>query len=170
MNIVLNIADIDEKSIYFTDAKANTHLPNSTFNRITYSTDNFIMSGIYVYFELYIKNIENNYNNVYNYNYDPTYEHNKQIINAFHQIERGILNKWSRLHSTSHSLSLSDSHSDSKIPVNELTTQMMQGMISVWKHEVVVTDKPAFYTFIVKISGIWENENTNENGLTYKFI
>jgi S-adenosylmethionine decarboxylase len=61
MNIVLNIADIDEKSIYFTDAKANTHLPNSTFNRITYSTDDFIMSGIYVYFELYIKNIENNY-------------------------------------------------------------------------------------------------------------
>jgi hypothetical protein len=160
MNIVLNIADIDEKSIYFTDAKANTHLPNSTFNRITYSTEDFIMSGIYVYFELYIKNIENNYNNVYNYNYDPTYEHNKQIIGAFHQIERGVLNKWSRLHSMS----------DSKIPVNELTAQMLQGMISVWKHEVVVTDKPAFYTFIVKISGIWENENTNENGLTYKFI
>lgn len=161
MNIVLNIADIDEKSIYFTDAKANTHLPNSTFNRITYSTEDFIMSGIYVYFELYIKNIENNYNNVYNYNYDPAYEHNKQIISAFNQIERGILNKWSRLH---------HSHSDSKIPVNELTAQMMQGMISVWKHEVVVTDKPAFYTFIVKISGIWENENTNEDGLTYKFI
>jgi hypothetical protein len=161
MNIVLNIADIDEKSIYFTDAKANTHLPNSTFNRITYSTEDFIMSGIYVYFELYIKNIENNYNNVYNYNYDPAYEHNKQIISAFNQIERGILNKWSRLH---------HSHSDSKTPVNELTAQMMQGMISVWKHEVVVTDKPAFYTFIVKISGIWENENTNEDGLTYKFI
>ena len=164
MNIVLNIADIDEKSIYFTDAKANTHLPNSTFNRITYSTEDFIMSGIYVYFELYIKNIENNYNNVYNYNYDPAYEHNKQIISAFNQIERGILNKWSKLHSSY------SSHSDSKTSVNELTAQMMQGMISVWKHEVVVTDKPAFYTFIVKISGIWENENTNENGLTYKFI
>lgn len=161
MNIVLNIADIDEKSIYFTDAKANTHLPNSTFNRITYSTEDFIMSGIYVYFELYIKNIENNYNNVYNYNYDPAYEHNKQIISAFNQIERGVLNKWSRLH---------HSHTVSKTPVNELTAQMMQGMISVWKHEVVVTDKPAFYTFIVKISGIWENENTNEDGLTYKFI
>ena len=36
MNIVLNITDFNEKSIYFTDTKINTHLPNSTFNRITY--------------------------------------------------------------------------------------------------------------------------------------
>ena len=46
--------------------------------------------------------------------------------------------------------------------------QLNDGTISVWKHDAIITEKPAFHQFIIKISGVWENED--ETGLTYKFI
>jgi len=160
MNIVLNIPDFDEKSIYFTDTKTNTHLPNSTFNRITYSSEDFMMSGIYIHFELYIKHNEKNYNNnVYIYYFDPNHDHNKLVINSFIQIENNILNKWTNVHK---------SHNNTRI--NEIEKHFLEGAISVWNQDINITDKPAFHTFIIKIAGVWENEAEKETGLTYKFI
>jgi hypothetical protein len=157
MNIVLNTTDFDTSAIYFTEAKINTHLENSTFNRITYSTDNFIMSGIYIQFELYMKYNEKNFNNnVYIYHIDQDNEHNKSIIKSFSDIENKILHKWDNCQKCS------------KIHKKDILKQLNDGAISVWKHDACITEKPAFHQFIIKISGVWENDN--ETGLTYKFI
>jgi len=159
MNVVLNIPDFDIQSVYFTDTKVNTHLQNSTFNRITYSTDDLIMNGVYIRFDLFIKCNEKNYNNnVYVYYFDPTHEHNKEIINCFNTIETSILNKWANL------------NKNQKSRINDIDIQLLSGAISVWNNTMCVTDKPAFHTFIIKIAGVWENDNDSETGLTYKFI
>lgn len=159
MNVVLNIPDFDIQSVYFTDTKVNTHLQNSTFNRITYSTDDLIMNGVYIRFDLFIKCNEKNYNNnVYVYYFDPTHEHNKMIIECFNTIETNILNKWANL------------NKNKKSRINDIDIQLLSGAISVWNNTMCVTDKPAFHTFIIKIAGVWENDNDSETGLTYKFI
>jgi hypothetical protein len=162
MNVVLNIPDFDIKSVYFTDTKVNTHLQNSTFNRITYSSDHFIMSGVYIRFDLFIKYNEKNYNNnnVYVYYFDPTHEHNKHIIRSFIDIETKLLHKWSKLNKTK----------SANTNINDIELQLSNGAISVWNQIINVTEKPAFHTFIIKIAGVWENTEENETGLTYKFI
>lgn len=160
MNLVLNSEHFNAAAIYFTEPKINTHLVNSTFNRITYSTENFNMSGIYIQFELYIKYNEKNYNNnVYVYYFDQENEHNKSVIDEFFKIENNILHKWRNLQKNS-----------TKIQKREITKQMTESSISVWNNDTCITEKPAFHKFIIKISGVWENESDNEFGLTFKFI
>jgi len=160
MNLVLNSRDFDTTAIYFTEPKINTHLANSTFNRINYSTAEFNMAGIYIEFELYIKYNEKNYNNnVYVYYFDQENEHNKTTINEFVKIENDILQKWINIQKCS-----------SKILKREILKQMSESSISVWNNNTCITEKPIFHKFIIKISGIWENDNDNEFGLTFKFI
>lgn len=162
MNVVLHTRNFDTSSIYFTDTKVNTHIPNSTFNRITYSTSNFMMNGVYFNIELNIRSIEKNFNsNVYLCYFDPESEFNSRVIKILDTIENDILRKWTKLSSPSSSLNM-------RIQTKEIMQQMNDGMISVWKHDIFITDKPVFHTFIIKIAGVWENDT--ECGLTYKFI
>ena len=50
----------------------------------------------------------------------------------------------------------------------DIIQQLRSGVISVWKHDMSIHDKPQFQDFIIKISGVWENDMGC--GLTYKFI
>jgi hypothetical protein len=50
----------------------------------------------------------------------------------------------------------------------DIIQQLRTGVISVWKHDMAIHDKPQFQHFIIKISGVWENETGR--GLTYKFF
>jgi hypothetical protein len=169
MNVVITPTEYKLSQVYFTEKKPNTHIPNSTFNRITYSTNDFIMNGVYIQFEMFVRQIEQNFNsNIYNLHFEPEHEHNMKMIDIFKTIEMGILNKWTRLEHSS-----ATKH-DSTCPVSrhhtstDIIQQLRSGVISVWKNELHYSDKPQFYHFIIKISGIWENEGGC--GLTYKFI
>lgn len=162
MNVVINPNEYTDSRLYFTEKRANTHIANSIFNRITYSTNDFIMNGIYIQFELFIKQNEQNFNsNIYNCHFDPQYEHNQMMLTIFETIEKSILNKWIQLqhHATS----------SAKPNLNgDIIQQLRSGVISVWKHDMITHDKPQFQHFIIKISGVWENDVGC--GLTYKFI
>jgi hypothetical protein len=50
----------------------------------------------------------------------------------------------------------------------DIIQQLRGGNISVWKNDFHYHDKPQFQDFIIKISGVWENEGGC--GLTYKFF
>ena len=52
MNVVIDLNEYKLSQVYFTEKKPNTHIANSTFNRITYSTNDFVMNGVYIQFEL----------------------------------------------------------------------------------------------------------------------
>ena len=161
MNVVILPNEYKGTQVYFTEKKVNTHIPNSTFNRIMYSTTDFMMNGIYIQFELFVRQIDQNFN-IYNCAFDPNHEHNQTMITIFQRIECGILDKWLRLE---HSSSSSSSPRHKSM---DIIQQLRAGVISVWKNEFHYNDKPHFQHFIIKISGVWENEGGC--GLTYKFI
>ena len=163
MNVVITPTDYKGTQVYFTEKKPNTHIPNSTFNRIMYSTTDFMMNGIYIQFELFVKQIEQNFN-IYNCVFDPNHEHNRTMLSIFQTIENGILDKWLRLE---HSIPSPQSQIQIQKSM-DIIQQLRGGVISVWKNEFHYNDKPQFQHFIIKISGIWENEGGC--GLTYKFI
>ena len=163
MNVVILPNEYKGTQVYFTEKKVNTHIPNSTFNRIMYSTTDFMMNGIYIQFELFVRQIEQNFN-IYNCAFDPNHEHNQTMMTIFQRIEGGVLDKWLRLE---HSLPPSSAPS-ARHKSMDLLQQLRTGVISVWKNEFHYNDKPHFQHFIIKISGVWENEGGC--GLTYKFI
>ena len=167
MNVVISLRDFNTQLVYFTDKKANTHIPNSTFNRITYSTSDFIMNGIYIQFELNVRSTEKNFNNnIYNCHFDAAHPHNKMVIDIFDKIEADILEKWNK---TRAHAGMSVVTAPAKCRY-DIIQQLRDGVISVWKQDLYISDKPQFYHFIIKISGVWENETENEYGLTYKCI
>jgi hypothetical protein len=171
MNVVITSNEYKLSQVYFTEKKPNTHIANSTFNRITYSTHDFIMNGIYIQFELFVKQIEQNFNtNIYNLYFDPDYEYNERMIEIFNEIETGILNKWVRLEHSSavETTATTTASSQHYNKLKDMTQQLRSGVISVWKNEMRQCDRSQFQHFIVKISGVWENEGGC--GLTYKFI
>ena len=162
MNVVILPNEYKGTQVYFTEKKVNTHIPNSTFNRIMYSTTDFMMNGIYIQFELFVRQIDQNFN-IYNCAFDPNHEHNQTMMTIFQRIEGGILDKWLRLEH-----SLPSSSSSARHKSMDILQQLRTGVISVWKNEFHYNDKPHFQHFIIKISGVWENEGGC--GLTYKFI
>jgi hypothetical protein len=163
MNVVITPNEYKSGQVYFTERRANTHIANSIFNRITYSTCDFIMNGVYIQLELFIKHNEQNFNsNIYNCHFDTQHEHNRSMLSVFEEIEASILNKWMQLqhHATT--------PMPKPTPSGDIIQQLRSGVISVWKHDMSIHDKPQFQHFIIKISGVWENEAGC--GLTYKFI
>lgn len=158
MNVVITPGEYKCSQIYFTESKPNIHISNSTFNRITYSTKDFVMNGIYLQFELFIRQNEHNYNsNIYNCHFDTNQEHNRTMISIFQTIETGIIEKWTRMNQR-----------NTPTPSLDIIQQLRSGVISVWKNDMRQYDKPQFQHFIIKISGVWENET--QCGLTYKFF
>ena len=162
MNVVITPGEYKSAQVYFTETKPNIHIPNSTFNRITYSTKDFIMNGIYLQFELFVRQNDQNYNsNIYNCQFDPNHDHNRVMLSIFQTIESSILDKWIRIGASSSSSSSGNISTD-------IIQQLRSGVISVWKNDMRYYDKPQFQHFIIKISGVWENETGC--GLTYKFF
>jgi hypothetical protein len=90
------------------------------------------------------------------------------MIEIFNHIEVSILDKWLRLE---HSMiDTRNDHDDDKhqYKIKDIYQQLQSGEISVWKNEMRQYDKPQFQHFIIKISGVWDNERGC--GLTFKFI
>lgn len=165
MNVVITPNEYNSGQVYFTEKRVNTHIANSIFNRITYSTKDFIMNGIYIQFELFVKHNEQTFNsNIYNCHFDPQHEHNRGMLTIFQNIEGALLDKWIQIH---HRNTVAAAAAI-PAPSNDIIQQLRTGVISVWKHEMSIHDKPQFQHFIIKISGVWENEAGC--GLTYKFF
>ena len=112
------------------------------------------MNGIYLQFELFIRQNEQNYNS-----------NIRMMLSIFQTIENGILDKWLRIRTPPSSGNVS---TPTPLPSGDIIQQLRTGVISVWKNDMRHYDKPQFQHFIVKISGVWENETGC--GLTYKFF
>jgi len=170
MNVVITPNEYNSSQVYFTEKRVNTHIANSIFNRITYSTSDFIMNGIYIQFELFVKQNEQTFNsNIYNCHFDPQHEHNRAMLTIFQNIEGALLDKWIQIHHRNiGAVGAGAGTAAIPTPSNDIIQQLRTGVISVWKHEMSIHDKPQFQHFIIKISGVWENEAGC--GLTYKFF
>jgi hypothetical protein len=145
MNIVKTIDQYNDECIIFSEPIKNNIMNEGTFIRIYYSTNTFILNGVFIYLNLNFTNIEKYYNK-YKYYFDTKL--NKTLVDKLLTIESSLLKKISV---------------PNKKPQFKIEEQLTSGYIKFFDETINKNDN----SFILKISGIWETEYNY--GLTYKF-
>jgi hypothetical protein len=152
MNILNNISNFDKDYIYFYEPIKNNIMNNGKFIKIIYSTPEYMLNSINLIFDMHYFSIEKNYNK-YKCIFDI--DLHKEFLSKIKNIEEDILNKFMFIYSVK-----------TKNQILKLYEQFKEGNIKVYQENFRnVTNK---YTIILRISGIWENND--EYGLTYKFF
>lgn len=146
MNIVKKIEQYDENYVYFCEPIKNTIMNEGTFIRILYSTNTMVLNGIYLLIQLNDVTIEKYYNKL---KYVFNVLIHKELIEKIRKIEENILKK---------------ANVTNKAPLFKIYEQLQSGCIKMFSDNIPKNNG----TFILKISGIWENNNNY--GLTFKFM
>ena len=146
MILVKDINQYNKSNVHFSNSIKNNVMKNSNFIKILYFTPLVKFNGIYL--KVDIENILNE-KNIYRNNYIFDTCSNVELIEQLKNIEIDIL---------------SMSQIFNKIPEYDLYKKLLSGNIKI------ITDniEEKYDNFIIKISGIWENESSY--GLNYKFI
>ena len=143
MILALNVYDIDKSNVIIGNREINLVSDYTFFYKLFYSTGYYIMNGIHIKLNFVDYNSKVYYNYIkINYNI----EKNSRLINTINDIENCILSNISA--------SLK----------NNVYTELMQSAIKIQKRNVSNNQKH----IILKITGIWENNNSC--GLCYKFL
>jgi len=146
MNIIKNIEQFNINNIFFCDPIKNNIMADSNFIRILYSSDLFVMNGIYLSISFQNMYIEKYYNK-YKCSFDTNVH--KVLIENLKKIEESII------------VLLPIKH---KTPDYKLYDQLKNGNIRIFSED----NEKINNVFLLKISGIWETDTTY--GITYKFI
>lgn len=179
LNISINYKQFSILNVNFLDTKENIVI-NGSFTKVIYSNENFSMNGIYIHIpiEFYSTNIVSNKTYIY---FDPQKPNNIKMIQELSNIESQILNYYydhiifknnqNAIFTLQKSLSsgciklfkeLRDKFSvDSN--VNNINNASIDDAMNTQKKNKDITK-----TFILKISGIWNNYQ--DYGLTYKLF
>ena len=143
MLLAITLPEFENDKIIFCDPIKNTVIDNSKFIRLIYSPQNYTLNGLFVVIPFLDYRLENNFNR-YKCYLNP--EKNGAIIKNIMTIEQQILDKYNL----------------PKTKIYKLRENIKNGVIKVFN------ENNSFKNFILKISGLWENQH--EYGLTYKFI
>ena len=146
MNIVKRIEQYDENNIFFCDPIKNNVMDDGTFIRILYSTEYFVLNGIYLLVTLNDITCEKYYSkHICSFNVVT----HKDMINNIRIIEEELLKKV---------------EIKNKVPQFKIYEQLKNGTIKIFND----VGNKSTCSFILEISGIWETQSNY--GLTYKFI
>ena len=145
MNLVKSFEQYNDKNVFFCEPIKNNIMSDGNFIRILYSTQNFILNGIYLLVNLHDITCEKFYNK-YKCNFNIL--NHKDIIDNLKKIEEELLKKYKT----------------SKIASYKIYEQMKTGFIKIFTN----VGNRSQCSFILKISGIWETQYNY--GLTYKFL
>ena len=143
---MMNILDINSilyNNIFFNKSVKNNILSNGYFTKINYSDNIIIMSGLYIKFHLVSTQYENHFSKI-KCNFSIT--KNDDLIKKIRDLEISIIEKFSI----------------PKIPQFSLYEQFKNGHIKLYNLKNLKN------YFLLRISGIWENDT--HYGLTYKII
>jgi len=146
MILVKNINQYNKSNVHFSNSIKNNVMKNSNFIKILYFTPLVKFNGIYL--KVDIENILNE-KNIYRNNYIFDTFSNVDLIEQLKNIEIDIL---------------SMAQIFNKIPEYDLYKKLVGGNIKIIRDNI----EEKYENFIIKISGIWENESSY--GLNYKFI
>jgi len=148
MNVILTEENFAISNIYYNEPIQNTVMNNSKFIKIIYSNEYIILNGLYLL--LTFKNIsKETYFKKIKVKFDIN--NNKELLKFIYKVEEKILNKYS----------------SAKRQKKIIFDTMNVGSIKLFPdgNDDLNNSKN---TFILKISGIWEDQY--EYGLTYKII
>lgn len=189
MNIAQQLNQFNIEDILYSEAIKNTVIDNSKFIRIITSNENIIINGIYLYISLKC----NVYDNIKEQKQKFLFkkEDNILCISLLDSIEQQILHKglifnknkqlrlskqlddgyikiYKKLPSIHTDGPLEKSNKNSKEKSYNVKTNDVNTFITVGNNTFIKVNENVVCKFILKISGIWENDK--EYGVTYKFI
>jgi hypothetical protein len=150
MNIVLTHNQFNSNNIYFNEPIQNTVMDNSKFIKLIYSNENIMMNGVFLLLNIKIINKETYFKKI-KISYDINNSINRETLTSIYNIEQNMLLKYKSI----------------KKPRRILYETLNSGVIKIFPN----IDKDinnSNNSFILKISGIWEDDN--EYGLTYKIL
>ena len=148
MNVVLREDQYNIANIYFSEAIQNIIMEKSSFIKLIYSNHNIMITGLFL-----LVGLKNTTKELYFKKIKITYDINANIstLIRLYEIETEILDKYN------------SNKKQKKIVYETLSC----GSVKIFPNndEDIVRGNNSF---ILKISGIWENET--EYGLTYKLL
>ena len=150
MNIVLTHNQFNSNNIYFNEPIQNTVMDNSKFIKLIYSNENIMMNGVFLLLNIKIINKEKYFKKI-KISYDINNSINRETLTSIYNIEQNMLLKYKSI----------------KKPRRIIYETLNSGVIKIFPN----IDKDinnSNNSFILKISGIWEDDN--EYGLTYKIL
>tara|TARA_Y100000389_G_C17446646_1_gene512029 strand:- start:779 stop:1249 length:471 start_codon:yes stop_codon:yes gene_type:complete len=141
----------EKNNIIINDKTKNNVMPdpNSYFSRILYSNQNITLNGLYLKFVLSNVKVVNSYSK--KIFYIDRNVNNKKTIEHICYIEKSIINKYFSCKNKKY----------------KIQNQLLQNSLKLFD-DSIKQGKYTMFNFILKISGVWENET--DFGLTYKFI
>ena len=154
MNVILDIYGFQLNNIIFLESKRNM-IMDGTFAKIIYSNQYFSLNSIYFDFPIELLSIEKQMNK-YIMKYNPNSNINNILIQELSKIEYRIIEYYKQINQIN------------KRTNCILNRQLLTGNLKIYKDYNLskINKNPPQY--IIKISGIWENNN--EIGITYKII
>lgn len=148
MLLSLQHNEFNKNNIHINTRVPNTIIKNSDFYRLSYEVNNVSINGIYLFFELKNMKIENIYNKI---KFIFNVRESKDLINYLISVEHEILDCFVK----------TNNYNNKKINYY-IKNQLNEGSFKIYN------DKHFTNKFVLKISGIWCNEN--EVGVSYKFF
>ena len=154
MYISIGLNEFDPHHIIISEKTKNNIMIGSDFHRLIYSDNNLSANGLFIHFNLKNINIEKYFNKI-KCNFDQT-QINSTVISNIKSIEKMILNKFKNIQNKNISCRIQE--------------QLHNGYMKLYGNENIRYGKYDNITFLLKISGIWVSNQTNEFGLTFRFF
>lgn len=153
----INLHDINTSNIIINDPINNSIIPNSKYYKILYSDENITLNSLYFHINLKSSYFDNIDNKIY-----INKESNNELIEKIKDIELEILNKIHKINKDKKkfNLKLYQLISSEFIKYQYVDTKNYKNKN--------INNNNQLNDVILKISGIWESDNSY--GVTFKFL
>lgn len=154
MFLSINTSDFDPHHIIISDKTKNNIMAGSDFYRLIYSNSLVSTNGVFIKFNLKNINIEKYFNKI-KCNFENN-SLNNTVISGVKSIEKMILNKFRNLENKNISCRIYE--------------QLQNGYIKLYAQDNIRYGLHNNLSFLLKVSGIWVSNQTNEYGITFRFF
>ena len=154
MFLTINHKNFDPHNIIISEKTKNNVMIGSDFHRLIFSDEYCSASGIFITFSLENVTIDKYFNKI-KCQFEKT-NINNQNISSIKAIEKMILNKFNNIRN--------------KTLTSRIKEQLKNGYIKLYGDDKISYGKHKNINFLLKISGIWVSNQTNEFGLTFRFF
>jgi len=154
MYLSISTADFNPHHIIISERTRNNIMAGSDFHRLIYSNELVSTNGLFIHFKLKNINIEKYFNKL-KCNFENN-SINNNTISGIKSVEKMILNKYRNIQNKSFSCRIQE--------------QLQNGYMKLYGSENTRFGRYDTIHFLLKISGIWVSNQTNEIGLTFRFF
>ena len=151
MYISLNTNQYDINNVIISEKTKNNIMTNGDFYRLYYSTEDIILIGLHISFELKNISIEKYFNKI-KCIFDNN-DYNNNTVFLLKNIEKKLLERYTGINRDS---------------VYRIGEQLENKFIKIFDDNYISIKRYKSIKFVLKVSGIWSSQN--EYGLTFRFF